>query len=271
MSQHELTKIYFDFQSDPFSNDIAPKYLLKLPSMSAVKERLDYTISLGGIMVVTGEVGSGKSTSLRWAQSHLHPSQFLIVDIVSMGGSPNEFYKQLCWGLHVEMYSNSRTFLVRNFKKAVREIVSAKKQKIVFIIDEAHLLRSDTFGEIHTLTQFEQDSKNLISIIFAGQTSLLDKLTYRSSQPIASRVMAKTHITAINHDQMYEYLEHHLTICGVKKMLFSVSAVTAIHQGSAGILRKANALARGSLIAAAIEKQNEVSSEHVRIASTELM
>jgi general secretion pathway protein A len=70
---------------------------------------------------------------------------------------------------------------------------------------------------------------------------------------------------------MKEYLEHHLNVAGVKKMLFSENAITAIHQGSGGILRKANHLARGSLVAACIEKQNQIEAEHVRIASTELI
>jgi len=70
---------------------------------------------------------------------------------------------------------------------------------------------------------------------------------------------------------MTGYLKHHLEIAGVKEQLFSDEAILAIHQGSGGLLRKANLLARGSLIAAAKEKCKVVSAEHVRIASTEIM
>ena len=58
-------RAFFGFKSDPFAADIATRDLLKLPSMLGVKERLDYCLNLGGVMVITGEVGSGKSTSLR--------------------------------------------------------------------------------------------------------------------------------------------------------------------------------------------------------------
>jgi type II secretory pathway predicted ATPase ExeA len=70
---------------------------------------------------------------------------------------------------------------------------------------------------------------------------------------------------------MEGYLVHHLSIAGVRERLFADEAVTAIHQGSGGLLRKANLLARGALIAAAAEQSHVVSAEHVRLAATEIL
>jgi general secretion pathway protein A len=261
---------YFGFKHEPFTSDINPKNLLKLPSMVSVKERFDYILN-GGVLIVTGEVGSGKSTSLRWSQSHFHSSQYLFLNITATGGSLNEFYRQLCWALEVEAKSGSRVGLLKEFKANIREIATTKKQKIIVVVDEAHLLRTEVFAELHTITQFDNDSKNLFSIVLAGQPNLLEKLTYRSSAPLASRVIARTHLSNLNQEQMAVYLEHHLTVAGIKKQLFTDQAITGIYQGSAGILRKANSLARGALVAAATEKESSVSAEHVRLASTELM
>lgn len=261
---------YFGFKTEPFSSEISSKNLLKLPSMVSVKERFDYVMN-GGVFIITGEVGSGKSTSLRWSQGQFHPSQYLFLNITATGGSLIEFYKQLCWELDIEAKTGSRVGILKVFKSTIREIVATKKQKIIIIIDEAHLLRVDIFAELHTITQFDNDSKNLFSLVLAGQPNLLEKLTYRSSAPIASRVISRTHLSHLNQEQMVVYLEHHLTVAGVKKQLFSDQAITAIYQGSAGILRKSNLLARGSLVAAAMEKEQVVSAEHVRIASTELL
>lgn len=262
---------YFGFKNEPFMNNLPAKKLLKLPGMVGVKERMDYIISLGGIMVVTGEVGSGKSSSLRWSTSHFHASEVLILNIIASSGSIIEFYKQLCWSLDIDVNTSSRTKLLKIFKEAIRDIVLSKKQKILLIIDEANLLRPDIFAEIHTLTQFENDSKNMITIVFAGQVNLLDKFTYRASAPLASRVLGKIHLSSIERDQMEEYVLHHLKSAGIKKMLFSESSITAIQQGSGGILRKANFLAKGSLVACSIDGEDFVSAEHVRIASTELI
>ena len=261
---------YFGFKSEPFTSEISAKNLLKLPSMVSVKERFDYVMS-GGVFVITGEVGSGKSTSLRWSQSQFHPSQHLFLNITATGGSLIEFYRQLCWDLDIVVKSGSRAGILKSFKNTIREISATKKQKITIVVDESHLLRVEVFAELHTITQFDNDSKNLFSLVLAGQLNLIEKLTYRRSAPLASRVVARTHLSHLNQEQLFVYLEHHLGVAGVKKQLFSEQAITAIYQGSAGILRKANFLARGGLIAAATEKEQVVSAEHIRLASTELL
>ena len=261
--------VHFGFKFQPFTSEISSKNLLKLPSMVSVKERFDY-ITHGGVLIITGEVGSGKSTSLRWSQSQFHPSQYLFLNITGGGGSLIEFYRQICWELELEIKTGSRAAILKKFKNTIREIVAAKKQKIMIIVDEAHLLRIDIFAELHTLTQFDNDSKNLFSVVLAGQPNLIEKLTYRTSAPIASRVIARTHLTSLNQEQIALYLEHHLTAAGIKNKLFSEQAVTAISQGSAGVLRKINSLAKGGLTAAAIDKEQIVSADHIRLASTEL-
>jgi type II secretory pathway predicted ATPase ExeA len=261
---------FYGFKTEPFTQEIATKNLLRLPAMVTVKERLDYVMN-GGVFIVTGEVGSGKSTSLRWAQNNFHPSQYLFVNMVASGGSIIEFYRQLCWGIDINIANGTRTTILTKFKKAVFEITASKKQKVAVIIDEAHLLRPEIFAELHTITQFNNDSKNVFALVMAGQPNLIDKLTYRASQPIASRVIARTHLSNLDESQIAIYLEHHLNIAGTKKQLFSTQAMTAIYQGSAGILRKINHLARGGLIAAATDKQDVVNSEHIRIAASELI
>lgn len=264
-------KEYFGFAKEPFSNSIPEKNLLQFPYMVGVKERIDYVLKIGGIMVLTGDVGSGKSTSLRWVLSHYHPTEVLILNVLASTGSLSELYKQICWALGIEVKGTGNVNLLRRIKGAIREIATSKKQRMLLIIDEAHFLRADVFMEFHTLTQFDNDSKNLMGVIFAGQSNLLDKLTYRTSAGLASRVVAKSHLSSITGDQMQEYISHHLHYSGLKKNPYSESAMTAIHQGSGGILRKANGLAIGGLIGAYQDKVDQVTSEHIRLAATELI
>ena len=107
-------------------------------------------------------------------------------------------------------------------------------------------------------------------LVLCGQSSLIDSLLYYTSRPLASRVVGKTHLEGITLKDMQGYITHHLQIAGVQERLFSEEAVVAIQQGSGGLLRRANLLARGALIAAASETTSLVSAEHVRLSSTEI-
>ena len=262
---------FFGFSREPFSSELTVEEILKTEAVLSVADRVDYAIRLGAMAMITGEVGSGKSTALRFAISRLHPSEYRLIWVTAVGGSILELYRQIAWELEVETSSFSRATLTRMIRKSILDLVLGKKQKVVLVIDEASLLRLDVFAELHTLTQFEGDSKPMLPIILAGQNNLLDKLYWRTSLPLSSRVIARSHLEGVNRQGMEDYLNHHLRIAGLTHSVFSEQAITAVHQGSGGLFRRANHLARGALIAAASEKCPQVSAEHVRLASTELI
>jgi len=263
-------RAFFGFSREPFSSELKVEEVLKTEAVLAVADRVNYAIRLGAIALITGEVGSGKSTALRFALSRLHPSEYRLLWITAGGGSILELYRQITWELEVETTS-TRAASTRIIRKSLLDLVLGKKQKVVLIIDEASLLRLEVFAELHTLTQFDGDSKPLLPLLLAGQNNLLDKLYWRTSLPLSSRVVARSHLEGVDRQGMENYLNHHLRLAGVNLSVFSDQAITAIHQGSGGLFRKANHLARGSLIAAAAEKCQQVSAEHVRLASTELI
>lgn len=261
---------FFALQDEPFSADIKRKDIMATPALSAVQDRVHYAIRLGAVALITGEIGSGKSTALRYVIGDFHPSEYRILYITATSGSILELYRQILSELGMDMKGASRAMMTRLIKQEIVEIRS-KKMKIVLMIDEASLLRLEVFAELHTLTQFEQDSKPFLPMILSGQINLVDNLQYRNSLPLASRVIARSHLKGIDLKTMDSYLRHHLAIAGVKRMLFEDAAVTAIHQGSGGLFRKANHLARGAIIAAAKNESATVTAEHVRLAATELL
>lgn len=262
-------KIFFGFNKEPFSQELSVKEMLQTKSMLGVKERLLYAIELGAAAVITGDIGSGKSTALRFAMSTLHPAEYQLLHIVSTSGSIAELYKQICAALAIEIKTSSKALLTQLIRSAIVEL-NQTKQKPVLIIDEASLLRVEVLAELHTITQFFGDSKPILPIIMAGQNNLIDNLMFRQSKALASRVVARSHMEPLDEQELKGYLDHHLNIAGCRVNLFLEQAVTAIFQASGGILRKTNNLARGALISAASDKQSVVSADHVRIASSEL-
>ena len=263
-------KNFFGFQKEPFAQEIRLEDLYPLPGLHAATERFLYALNLGAVSIITGDVGSGKSTALRYAAGKLHPSQYKVVSIVAVTGSIADIMRQLCNGFDVEGHSNSLAKLMRTLRSAILEITQ-RKQTPVLIIDEASLMRLEIFAQLHTISQFEMDSKPLLPIVLAGQNNLIDKLLFHASRPLASRIIGRSHLEGLKYKDMEGYIKHHLEIAGVKDQLFSDEAALAIHQGSGGILRKANFLAKGALMAAANENCQMVAAEHVRMAATEIM
>jgi len=270
MMMNHNYRSFFGLKKEPFGSDIRVSEILKTAELIDVKERFDYVIRIGAIGLVTGEVGSGKSTAIRYAAEHLHPSEYKSLYMTASSGAIMEFYRQLVNELDIHIKSNSKALMLRLIKKEITQLVCEKKMKVVLLVDEASLLRLEVFAELHTICQFEKDSKPYLPMILAGQNNLIDKLSYRSSAPLASRIVARSHLQGTDLAGMQDYLKHHLSIAGIKQNLFDQNAITAIHQGSGGLFRKANHLACGALIAAAANQAAMVNADHVRLASTEI-
>ncbi len=261
---------YFGFRKEPFGTDVAVTDLFETSEILAAKERFEYTINLGGVGLLTGDVGSGKTTTLRYGISGLHPSEYRVIYLTSTSGSILEMYRLLLSELGIDSSSSSRAVMIRQIKREIEELVRDKKLNVVLIIDEASLLRLDVFIELHTLAQFQKDSKAWLPIILAGQANLIDKLSYRSSSPLASRIIARSHLEGVSLEVMEAYLTHRLAKAGITTHLFEPPALVAIYQGSGGLFRKANHLARGALIGTFKQKMVMVTADHVRIASSEI-
>ncbi len=179
-------KNYFGFSKEPFAQDIRIEDLYPLPGMEALLDRFLFAVKLSAAAVITGDVGSGKSTSLRYACSKLHPSEFKIIPVIANSGTVLEMYRQIVLSLATEIKANSITKVTKVIRSLILEI-AARKEKPVLVIDEAHLARLEVFAQIHVLSQFEFDSKPVMPVIFSGQRHLIDKLLYHTSRPLASR------------------------------------------------------------------------------------
>jgi type II secretory pathway predicted ATPase ExeA len=263
-------RLFFSLKQVPFSQNLRPEELFELPGLLPMQKRIDFALNLRNFTLVTGEVGSGKSTSLRYITHHLPRGAHEILFFTAGRYGMIEFYRQLllCFGVVSSSYKSS--IMLKEVQDHLREI-HARHVLPVLIIDEAHLLKEEIFGQLHILSQDTFDSNPLLPTILCGQDSLIDKLMSPSARPLASRILGRSHLEAIRKEVMFDYISHHLRIAGTEEKIFSDEALTAIHQGSGGLLRKANNLCRASMLAAAFEKNKVVSADHVRTAMTELI
>ena len=265
----ETLRHHFGFKKDPFPQDVPIKDLFPLPALGPLEQRTFFSIDQKAISVITGDVGSGKSTSLRYVASKCHTSAYELISIVGGDFSTAELYRQILRSFGERFMTYQLTTMTSRIRELILDIASRHVVPLL-IIDEAHLLHRPIFTQLHTLAQFEFDSKPVMPMILCGQDLLLDHLLTNATRPLASRILGKNHLQAIRREVMEEYLNHHIALAGSAKKLFSDEAIFAIHQGSGGLLRKANALAKTALFACAEEGSHSVSADHVRMASTEV-
>jgi len=261
---------FFSLKRDPFPYEIDTKDLYHLPSLKPMQQRIAFAIAMRSFSLVTGDVGAGKSTSLRYVVEHLAKGEHEVLMFTAGNYTMVEFLRQilLCFGIVSNSYKIP--LMMRQIQEQLLELHS-RHVVPVLVIDEAHMMRDQIFAQLHLLTQWKLDSSPLVPTILCGQDTLLDKLMNPQARPLASRIMGRSHLEAIRKDVMTEYIAHHMALAGAKSSLFSDAAITAIHQGSGGLLRRANSLCKGALLAASMEKAQVVASEHVRSALTELI
>lgn len=261
---------FYGLKKDPFPQDVPVRDLYPLPALEPLKQRVNFAMHQKAITIITGDVGSGKSTALRYMADQYRTSEYQIISLIGGNYSLMELYRGILLSFGVEFSSYQISIMVKRIRDIFLEIASRNVTPIL-IIDEAHLLKRNVFNQLHTLLQFDYDSKPIMPVILCGQDGLLDHLMSTAARPLASRVLGKNHLEGIRKEIMAEYLEHHLKLAGLKKSIFGEQAVFAIHQSSGGILRRANFIAKAAMLAAAMDQQLSVSAEHVRIATTELI
>src|SRR5271157_3194241 len=112
-------RTFFGMKKEAFSSDLIPKEIFETDDIRSVQQRFDYAVRLGAIALLTGEIGGGKSTALRYAINGLHPSEYRTITITAASVSILEMYRMFLAELGVETASSSRAFLLGRIRKEV--------------------------------------------------------------------------------------------------------------------------------------------------------
>ena len=120
---------YFALQKEPFGADIPRKDIMLTKSLSATQERIQYALRLGAVVLVTGEIGSGKSTTLRYVLGGLHPSEHKVISVTATSGSILELYRQILGELGNEVSGSSRALMTKTIKQEILDLTLGKKKE----------------------------------------------------------------------------------------------------------------------------------------------
>ena len=260
---------HFGLTRHPYDKDLAADDLYPSASLLELNARLKHLIDMRGTGLVTGDSGSGKTTTCRHMVAGLHTGLYRVLYVSMTTGNVMDLYKSIAWELGLSTERN-RAALFKQIRTEVSRLCAENRVKPVLIIDEAHHLRTDLLEDMRLLTNYAMDSENRLTVVLVGHPELRRRMGMAALDALAQRIVVRANVRGIARDEMGAYLAHRLRLAGSELPLFEPPTVEAIFQASSGLPRKANNLAHHSLFAAAIAKAKTVTTEHLAAALQEL-
>jgi general secretion pathway protein A len=255
---------YFSFTREPFSRELAPNQVFSSKGHQELLARLRHAIETGFLAVITGQVGSGKSTAIRSLMHSLDASRYRYIYIASSELTPAEFYRNLLYQINVRPSRN----LAENKRLASQNILELYQKGIkpLIIIDESQELAVPMLSELRFVLNYQADSFSPLTVILSGQPQLTETLRLQVLECIRQRITVHYHLPCLEEEEISAYILHHLKIAGGDKQIFTEEAIKLIYQFSKGIARRINNICRYAIVAAVVADKPVIDEEAVHKA-----
>ncbi len=265
---------YFGLSEAPFSIAVNPRYLFMSPRHRDALAHLLYGVGAGGgFILLTGEVGTGKTTINRCLLEQL-PDDTDIAIILNPALSAIELLASACDELGIDYGDDHRSLktLTDHLHRFLLDNHSAGR-KTVLLIDEAQHLDFDVLEQIRLLTNLETNSEKLLQIILIGQPELAQILARPELRQLNQRITARYNLEALNLEETGAYIRHRLQVAGLApgRELFPRAVVRDIHRRTRGIPRLINLLCDRTLLGAYGKNASQASKSLLAAAATEVM
>ncbi|MBC8317027.1 MAG: AAA family ATPase [Desulfobulbaceae bacterium] len=262
---------YFGFTSLPFSIAPNPHYLFMSERHREALAHLLYGIrSESGFVLLTGEVGTGKTTICRCLLEQV-PEDTDIAFIFNPKLTVEELLATICeeFGIDQQEKFNSIKVFVDHINSFLLRS-HAKGRKAVLIIDEAQNLSVDVLEQIRLLTNLETNERKLLQIIMLGQPELKEMLQRPELRQLAQRITARYHLEPLSQREVGSYVAHRLTIAEGRSKIFPPSTLKLLYQLSKGTPRLINIICDRALLGTYVHDQDQVSTSILKKAAREV-
>lgn len=253
---------WFGLKRFPFDKNIKPSDALDTEPLKECLARLEYIKRRGGILLLTGDPGVGKTLVLRRYVQSLNENLFktYYTPLSTLSRSDILYHLNRMLGLPHRL---SKSAVYTQIQKTLLESKEQLGKTVLLIIDEAHLLQTGPLEELRLLTNFKMDSYDPFILVLSGQSDLRRVMEFAVMEPFNQRIAIRYHMPGLSPDQSKLYVTHHLKLAGAKEPILDEKALEAVHEISFGIPRKIGAVTEQALTYAMFDQKRTVTPEIV--------
>ena len=266
---------YFGLQQTPFSIAPDPRYLLMSERHREALAHLLYGVQGGGgFVLLTGEIGAGKTTVCRAFLEQV-PANCRVAYIFNPQLTVNDLLKTVCHEFHIEVRPDGGgPATIKDHLDPLNAYLlasHARGERNVLIIDEAQNLTPHVLEQLRLLTNLETNERKLLQIILIGQPELRAMLARPDMQQLAQRVIARFHLGALSEAETRQYVRHRMEVAGLKGPLpLTPAAIDRVHEISRGVPRRINLLCDRALLGAYATDSRQIGPAMVDKAASEV-
>ena len=245
---------YFGLGQEPFSIAPDPRYLFMSERHREALAHLLYGLGAGGgFVLLSGEIGTGKTTVCRLFLEQI-PANCNVAYIFNPKLTVIELLQSVCEEFHIAVPRRDQQPTVKDYLDPLNEFLlqaHAAGRNNVLIIDEAQNLSAEVLEQLRLLTNLETSERKLLQIILIGQPELRSMLARPELEQLAQRVIARYHLDAMTAQETTQYIQHRLEVAGLTRPLpFEKSALQRAHHLARGVPRRVNLLCDRALLGA---------------------
>ena len=232
---------YYGFTEKPFQLSPDPRFFFATNHHQRALSYLQYGLDQGeGFIVITGPIGTGKTTIARNLLASIGDEGIVAAQLVTTKLSPDELLELVAAEFKIPLKGNSKAEILRAIETFLIQLHQQGKRALL-LVDEAQNLPSETVEELRMLSNFQLDDKPLIQSFLLGQEELKDIIQAPNMEQFRQRIIASAHLKPLSVEEVKNYINHRLQQAGCeKKELFSDDAFELIHKKTLGVPRKIN-------------------------------
>jgi type II secretory pathway predicted ATPase ExeA len=267
---------HFSLEQQPFQLTPDADFLYLSKAHNRAKSYMEYTVwNRDGFVVITGEIGSGKTTLIQQLLRTVDEN-VLIARIYQTQLNEIEFFQAILHELGLDPFKAGKVELISMLNNFLLEQYAEGRQ-VILIVDEAQNLSKRVLEELRMLTGMETDEDRILNLILVGQPELKNLLDAPGMEQLSQRIRFRFHLAALEEADLHNYIDHRLEVAGLEKnksgnipKIIKDECIPVIYRYTGGIPRLINSLCDTALICAFVENKKTVTASIVEEAVNEL-